>query len=162
MIYAATSTGHRNIMGSLLLWGEHWWIICYRGSFAYWVRLCIIAWDWIIEMCHCLKYFTQTMCILQELKLCIIKNSQWYCVIRADGWSEDLTCNHIVQPSQIHWNAELRNSIGECIIYVSVGVCVCAGVCVRLCVFVFICVCIQDAHGETFALTKPCWQYGWD
>ena len=39
-------------------------------------------------------------------------------LIPYSGWSEDLACNPIAQPSQIHWNAELRNSTGEYIVNV--------------------------------------------
>ena len=52
----------------------------------------------------------------------IIKNSLndivSYVLIPYSGWSEDMARNPIAQPSQIHWNAELRNSTGEYVVNV--------------------------------------------
>jgi len=36
-----------------------------------------------------------------------------YVLIPYSGWSEEMTRNPTAQPSQIHWNAELRNSTGN-------------------------------------------------
>ena len=63
------------------------------------------------------------MLILQEMKLYIIKNlthSVILCYIHCyhllDGLRIWRVTTYIVQSNQVHWNAELRNSTGECIV----------------------------------------------
>ena len=79
----------------------------------------------------------------------IIKNSLndvvSYVLIPYSGWSQDLTRNPIPQPSQIHWNAELKTPLVTAMEYVVEYVCTCVCAC-GVCVCVCVCVCHAYIH----------------